>query len=232
MIEVHSLVKTFGLLPVLRGVELTVEPGECVALLGPNGAGKSTLLRILATLSRPTLGRVRVAGLDLPAEADEARRRLGVLAHHPLLYDDLTAEENLRFYARMYALPEADKRIATALEQVGLARRRGSLVRAFSRGMQQRLAIARAMLHDPQVLLFDEPFTGLDQSAAAMLEGLLREAVAKGRTVLMTTHDLAQAVASAGRVAILAHGKIAFEAPRSQIDAAAFPAQYAATVDA
>jgi heme exporter protein A len=232
MIEVRSLVKRFGLLPVLRGVEFEIEPGEFVALLGPNGAGKTTLLRILATLSRPTLGRVRVGGYDLPGQAAAVRRRLGVVSHHPLLYGDLTAEENLRFYGRMYGLAQAEARLRAALAQVGLARRGRDLVRTFSRGMQQRLSIARAILHDPEVMLFDEPFTGLDQDATAMLDGLLREVAAQGRTVLMTTHDLPRALASASRVMILSRGAIAFDAPRAQIDPAAFAARYDAVVHA
>ncbi|MBI3362788.1 MAG: heme ABC exporter ATP-binding protein CcmA [Chloroflexi bacterium] len=226
MIETHSLVKTFGLLRVLRGVELDIAEGEFVALLGPNGAGKTTLLRILATLSRPTLGRVRLAGHDLPARADAIRRRLGVVSHHPLLYGDLTAEENLRFYARMYGLTNAERRIAAVLEQVGLAKRRRDLVRTFSRGMQQRLAIARAILHEPEVMLFDEPHTGLDQDAAAMLDGVLRDVAATGRTVLMTTHDLRRALALAGRIAILSRGVIAFDKPKAQIEATRFAAEY------
>jgi heme exporter protein A len=229
VIEAHGLVKTFGLRPVLRGVELMVQPGEFVALLGPNGAGKTTFLRILATLSRPTLGRVRIAGLDLPGQAGEARRLLGVVSHLPLLYGDLTAEENLRC---MYALAQPGPRIATVLDQVGLGRRARDLVRTFSRGMQQRLAIARAILHEPEVILFDEPFTGLDQDAAEMLEGVLREVAARGRTALMTTHDLPRAVALAGRVAILSRGVIAFDAPAADIDPAAFTAQYGAIVHA
>jgi heme exporter protein A len=232
MIEAHSLVKTFGLRPVLRGVDFRIEPGEFVALLGPNGAGKTTLLRILATLSRPTLGRARVAGCDLPAQAGAVRRLLGVVSHQPLLYGDLTAEENLRFYGRMYGLADAQARIGEALKRVGLARRKQDLVRNFSRGMQQRLAIARATLHDPKVMLFDEPFTGLDQEAAAMLEGLLREVAAEGRTVLMTSHDLARALATASRVMILSRGSIAFDAPRAQIDPAGFAAQYEAALRA
>lgn len=231
MVEIHSLVKTFGLLPVLRGVELDIAEGEFVTLLGPNGAGKTTLLRILATLSRPTLGRVRVAGHDLPARADAIRRRLGVVSHQPLLYGDLTAEENLRFYGRMYGLTNADRRIAAVLEQVGLAKRRRDLVRTFSRGMQQRLAIARAILHEPEVMLFDEPHTGLDQDASAMLDGVLRDVAAKGRTVLMTTHDLQRGLGLAERVAILSRGVIAFDKPKSQIDPAAFAEKYQAVVN-
>src|SRR5574342_326663 len=178
MIETRGLTKAFGLRLVLKGVNLDVAPGECVALLGPNGAGKTTLMRILATLSKPTLGQVRIAGFPLPNGAAEARRRLGVVAHHTLLYSDLTAEENLSFYARVYGLEQPHARIGQVLEQVGLAARRRDLVRTFSRGMQQRLAIARALLPDPEVMLFDEPHTGLDQDASNMLDGVLREVAA------------------------------------------------------
>lgn len=230
MIQTRSLKKSFGLRPVLRGVDLEVAPGECLALMGPNGAGKTTLLRILATLSKPTAGLVRVAGLPLPAAAGDVRRRLGVVAHHTLLYSDLTAEENLRFYARLYGLTDAQPRIAAVLEQVGLARRRHDLVRTFSRGMQQRLAIGRAMLADPEVMMFDEPYTGLDPHAAAMLDQVLRDAQLQGRTVLLTTHDLSRALALADRVAILAHGVIAFSARCRDLEPGAFAETYAAAV--
>jgi heme exporter protein A len=209
MIEVRKLVKTFGLKPVLRGLELQVEPGEFVALLGPNGAGKTTLLRILASLARPNAGRVHVAGYALPRDAAAVRGKLGVVSHLPLLYGDLTAEENLRFYARMYDLTDIERRVAEALELVGLRPRRRDLVREFSRGMQQRLAIGRAMLHDPEVLLFDEPYTGLDQDAAQMLDELLRQVAGRGRTVLMTSHDLLRSASLATRLDILSRGVIA-----------------------
>jgi len=193
MIETRSLRKSFGLRPVLRGVDLAVAAGECVALMGPNGAGKTTLMRILATLSKPTMGSVRVAGYPLPAGASEVRQRLGVVSHHTLLYADLSAEENLAFYARLYAVRNPAPRIAAVLEQVDLSRRRRDLVRTFSRGMQQRLAIGRAVLHDPDVMLFDEPHTGLDQDASAMLDSILKTVAAQGRTVLMISHDLPHA---------------------------------------
>jgi len=212
VIETRALTKNFGLKPVLRGVDLDVAPGEFVVLFGPNGAGKTTLLRILATLSKPSFGRAAVAGFPLPAGAGEVRRRLGVVSHHTLIYGDLTAEENLRFYARMYGVPSPGKRIAEVLRQVGLSARRRDLARTFSRGMQQRLAIGRAVLHDPEVMLFDEPYTGLDQDASAMLDGVLREVAARGRTVLMTTHDLARGLAVADRVLILSRGVVAFSA--------------------
>jgi heme exporter protein A len=230
MIETHSLKKSFGLRPVLRGVDLEVAPGECLALMGPNGAGKTTLLRILATLSKPSAGLVIVAGLPLPAAAGHVRRRLGVVAHQTMLYIDLTAEENLQFYARLFGLVNAQPRIAAMLGQVGLAQRRHDLVRTFSRGMQQRLAIARALLHDPDVLMFDEPYTGLDPHAAGMLDQVLREARLAGRTTFLTTHDPARALALADRVAILARGVIAFSARCRDLEPLAFAETYAAAV--
>jgi heme exporter protein A len=171
-----------------------------------------------------------VAGFPLPAAAGEVRRRLGVVAHHTLLYNDLTAEENLRFYGRLYGLTDFSRRIEAVLEQVGLARRRNDLVRTFSRGMQQRLAIARALLHDPQVMMFDEPYTGLDPHAAAMLDQLLTSARDAGRTTLITTHDLARALDLADRVAILARGTIVYCAPCRGLSPATFAEAYAAAV--
>ncbi len=216
MIEVRKLYKRFGNKTILRDLDFQVAQGEFVALLGPNGAGKTTFLRILASLSRPTLGEVRIAGLGLPHQAAAVRRRLGVVSHLPLLYGDLTAEENLRFYGRMYAVEALDRRISEVLALVGLETRRRDLVRTFSRGMQQRLAIGRAVLHDPEVLLLDEPYTGLDQQACEMLDGVLRQVtlvavagvVGLSRTVVMTSHDLLRAADLAGRFDVLSHGTI------------------------
>jgi heme exporter protein A len=218
MIYVHKLVKRFGLKTVLKGLDFQVEQGEFVALLGPNGAGKTTFLRILSSLSRPSLGEIRVAGYRLPGQAASVRRRLGIVSHQPLLYGDLTAEENLQFYARMYNLSQADQRIHEVLELVGLASRRRDLVRTFSRGMQQRLAIGRAVLHDPEVMLFDEPHTGLDQDACEMLDTVLRDVAARGRTVVMTSHDLARVAALASRFDVLSRGVIAASIQRDQIN--------------
>ncbi len=208
MIEVHHLVKRFGLKVVLRNLEFEAQAGEFVALLGPNGAGKTTFLRILSSLSRQTLGQVRIASYTLPQQSAAVRRRLGVVSHMPLLYGDLTAEENLRFYGRMYAVPHLEARITEVLELVDLANRRRDLVRTFSRGMQQRLAIGRAVFHDPEVLLLDEPHTGLDQDACNMLDNVLRQVGALGRTVVMTSHDLARASELAQRFDVLARGVI------------------------
>jgi heme exporter protein A len=218
VIQVRRLIKRFGLKTVLRGLDFNVGQGEFVALLGPNGAGKTTFLRILASLSRPSLGEVRISGYQLPNQAAAVRRRLGVVSHLPLLYGDLTAEENLRFYGRMYGLVDLDTRIVEVLELVGLAARRRDLVRTFSRGMQQRLAIGRAVLHDPEVMLFDEPHTGLDQDACAMLDAVLREVAVRGRTVVMTSHDLARAADLASRFDVLSRGVIAASIQRAEID--------------
>ncbi|MEO8357832.1 MAG: heme ABC exporter ATP-binding protein CcmA [Chloroflexota bacterium] len=217
MITVKKLVKRFGLKTVLRGVDFDVQPGEFVALLGPNGAGKTTFLRILASLSRPSLGEVSVAGYRLPNEAAAVRARLGVVSHLPLLYGDLSAEENLRFYGRMYGIVDLEPRITEVLEMVGLDNRRRDLVRTFSRGMQQRLAIGRAVLHDPDVMLFDEPYTGLDQDASSMLDEVLKTVAAKGRTVVMTSHDLARAEELATRFDILSRGVITATATHKQL---------------
>ena len=217
MIEVKKLVKRFGLKSILRGLDFSVQPGEFVALLGPNGAGKTTFLRILATLSRPSLGHVQVAGHNLPQQAAQVRAKLGVVSHMPLLYPDLTAEENIRFYGRMYGIADMEARVTEVLEMVGLDNRRRDLVRTFSRGMQQRLAIGRAVVHDPEVMLFDEPYTGLDQDASEMLDDVLRSVAAKGRTVVMTSHDLARAEDLATRFDILSRGIIAASAKHEDL---------------
>ena len=217
MILVKKLVKRFGLKTILRGVDFQVQPGEFVALLGPNGSGKTTFLRILASLSRPSLGEVNIAGYKLPDQAAQVRARLGVVSHLPLLYSDLSAEENLRFYARLYGIINIPLRITEVLEMIGLEPRRRDLVRTFSRGMQQRLAIGRAILHDPDVMLFDEPYTGLDQDASSVLDDILQSVAGQGRTVVMTSHDLSRVEALATRFDILSRGVIAASKTRKQL---------------
>lgn len=218
IIEVRKLIKRFGLKNVLKGLDFRVEAGEFVVILGPNGAGKTTFLRILASLSRPSMGKINIAGFSLPDQAAAVRRRLGVVSHQPLIYGDLTAEENLQFFARMYNIPASNQRIPEVLKLIGLNARRRDLVRTFSRGMQQRLAIGRAVLHDPEVMLFDEPHTGLDQDAATMLDGILQEVAARGRTVVMTSHDLPRAADLASRIDILSRGVITASIQRDKID--------------
>jgi len=226
VIKVRNLVKAFGNRVVLKGVDLDVAEGEFLTLVGPNGAGKTTLMNVISTLTKPMGGQVHVAGYDLANGAVEARRRIGLVSHKTLLYDDLSAEQNLRFYARMYDLPDPDSRIEFVLQRVGLWGRQHDPVRTYSRGMQQRLAIARAMLHDPPILLLDEPDTGLDQHAAAMLTDLLHEVGATRRTVLMTTHNLERGLELGSRVAILAKGRIVFQATQSELDTDKFRTIY------
>ena len=217
VIEVSHLVKRFGPKIVLRNLDFSVAAGEFVALLGPNGAGKTTFLRILSSLSSPTMGKVRIAGQELPRQAAGVRRRLGVVSHLPLLYGDLTAEENLSFYGRMYSVEHLVQRIGEVLETVGLSGRRRDLVRTFSRGMQQRLAIARAVLHEPDVLLLDEPHTGLDQDACEMLDAVLRQVAARGRTVVMTSHDLTRIEDLASRFDVLTKGCIRASVQKTEL---------------
>lgn len=217
MIVVTRLVKRFGPKTVLRNLDFQAAQGEFVALLGPNGAGKTTFLRILSSLSRQTLGEVCIAGYSLPYQAAAVRRKLGVVSHLPLLYGDLSAEENLVFYGRMYGVERLDHRVGEMLDLVGLGNRRRDLVRTFSRGMQQRLAIGRAVLHDPEVLLLDEPHTGLDQDACEMLDGVLRQVAARGRTLVMTSHDLARVSDLATRFDVLTRGRIQASAHKTDL---------------
>ncbi|MCL4553202.1 MAG: ABC transporter ATP-binding protein [Candidatus Marsarchaeota archaeon] len=209
-IEVEGLTKSFGHFTALRGVSLSLPKGCFLTIMGPNGAGKTTLIRVLATLARPTSGRVSLCGFDLSRESVDARRLLGVVLHQTLLYDDLTAEQNLRFYGRLYRVPELNQRILEVAEEVGLALRLRDPVRTFSRGMQQRLAIARAILHNPSIMLLDEPDTGLDIAAAVRLKEILRRDSTHQRTVLMVTHNLERGLQACDRAAIMRRGRIVY----------------------
>lgn len=218
MIEVQGLVRRYGFRSVLRGLNLRVEAGQIVLVLGANGAGKTTLVRVLATLAGANAGSVRVAGCDLPRQAALARQQIGAVLHQPLLYPDLTVEENLRFYGRLYGVGCLPSRIDDVLMLTGLNTRRRDRVRSLSRGLQQRLAIARAILHRPQVMLLDEPYASLDGEASAMLTRLLLDQVARGCAVLITSHDVVHASQLAARVDILSGGVIARSVPGSQVE--------------
>lgn len=224
--QAQGVRKSFGFRTALADVDLELREGELVALLGPNGAGKTTLLRILATLTKPTSGTVHIFGLDAARQAQEIRRRISLLSHRTFLYEDLTAEQNLAFYARMYDLRDGAERAAELLEQVDLTHRRGDLVRTFSRGMQQRLALARALLHRPSLLLLDEPYSGLDPYAAETLSALLVDLRDQGCTVLLTTHDLAQGLALAERVLVLCRGRLVYDSPCSGATVTDFAVDY------
>ena len=212
-VAIDGVWKFYGDYPALRDVRLEAEAGSCLALIGRNGAGKTTLLRVVAGFSRPGRGKVRILGTE-PRETD-TRRKMGFIGHGISVYDELSAYENLMLYGRLYNLPDPKKSAMEWLERTGLERVRNGLVREFSRGMRQRLAVARAFLHDPSVLLLDEPFTALDDKAIAVLQRLLREALAAGKTIVMSTHQLREALELATHVALLGRGQVAFHGPRT-----------------
>ncbi len=226
MIKVRNLVKAFGSRVVLHNISFEIAAGEFVTLLGINGAGKTTLMSIISTLSKPTAGSIFIGDMDVQRHAAYIRRYIGLVSHKTLLYDDLSGEQNLRFYARMYDVQQPSARIETVLRQVGLWGRQKDPVRTYSRGMQQRLAIARAILHNPPILLLDEPDTGLDQGAATMLGDLLAAVGTAQRTVLMTTHNLERGLSLGNRVLMLANGKIAVDAPRADVSVEALSRFY------
>lgn len=212
VVEAENLTKVFGQHRALRGVDLKLDQGELLTIIGPNGAGKTTLLRCLAGLSKPSGGRVLLSGRELDEAPVEARRVVGFVSHETLLYDNLTALENLLFYGRIYDVADFRGRAEETMEQLGLAHRCDDPVRTLSRGMRQRLSIGRALLHRPSVVLLDEPHTGLDVEAQEMFEQTLDDLSRAGQTVLMTTHNLAIAANAAWRLAILAEGLIVHEA--------------------
>ncbi|HUS07618.1 MAG TPA: heme ABC exporter ATP-binding protein CcmA, partial [Bryobacteraceae bacterium] len=207
-VEVDGIWKYYGDFAALRGISFTAGQGTCLALLGRNGAGKTTLLRIIAGLSRQAKGSVRVLGAGIREQA--ARRRVGVLGHGIGIYDELSAEENLLLFGRLYGLENPQRSAAEWLERTGLSSVSQSVAREYSRGMRQRLAVARAFLHDPEVLLLDEPFTALDDRAIALLQGLLRSALEQGKTVVMSTHQLREAMELATHVGLINRGTLAY----------------------
>lgn len=223
----EGLRKNFRLNTVLAGVELALAPGEIVALTGPNGAGKTTLLKILATLIRPSRGRALVNGHDVVRDVALARASVGLLSHGSYVYDDLTAMENLRFWATLSNADAEARVLRSALQRVELDSGSGERVRTFSLGMKRRLALARLFLSSPQILLLDEPFAGLDQSGRKWLEEFLREFKARGGSALMTTHSFATGIGVADRVAILAGGRIALDRPSATMTSEEFHRLYA-----
>ena len=211
--EVRNVWKFYGDFPALREININAPAGSCVALLGRNGAGKTTLLRIMAGLSHAAKGEVLIDGQDIRTRA--ARQRIGVLGHGIGIYEELSAEENLTLFAKLYDLDRPKEVARRWLERTGLDRVASGLAREFSRGMRQRLAVARAFLHDPEVLLLDEPFTALDDRAIAFLQGLLRDALAAGHTVVMSTHQLREALELANTVTVLERGRVVHQGPRT-----------------
>ena len=215
LLEARGLQRSFGRVRILQGVDLSIRPGEALAVVGPNGAGKTTLLRLLAGLMRPTAGEIRILGQPLGSGDARLRRSIGLLSHQTLLYDDLTLLENLTFTARLYRLANPAGMARAALDHARLGDRASDLPRRLSRGLLQRAAIARALIHDPQVLLLDEPFTGLDANSADRLRADLQTRLRKGLGVVLVTHHLGEAWDLATRIAVLVDGRWAAEEPRT-----------------
>jgi heme exporter protein A len=225
-IEVEGLHFSFGAVHAVRGVSIEVERGTVLTIFGPNGAGKTTFLKVLAGLLRQSEGTVRIEGVEARRDAAGLRRLIGVISHHPYLYPQLTGRENLEFYGRMYGLKDPRSAALRMLEDMGLTSVGDREVSAYSRGMQQRLAVARALLHQPRVLLLDEPFTGLDHQARERLEALLGTLRDGEKTVVMTTHDIDEGLSLSDRVMVLSAGRKVLDAAAPGLDRASFLAQY------
>ncbi len=228
-IELDGVCKTFGTRRAVDGLTLSVPQGAFLSIFGPNGAGKTTLLRMLATLSRPTKGSIHLAGIDLKDEPDEARGHIGMISHKSMIYPDLTAEENLLLTARLYGIQDASARVRQMLDAVELDHRRLDVARTFSRGMTQRLSIARALIHDPDVVLLDEPYSGLDPHAVEIFDELIA-GVREGRTFVMVSHDLRKGFEACTHALVMARGQQVLFQPREEIDYDAFARVYHETV--
>lgn len=226
LVNASGLTRRYGPTRALDGLDLRLEQGDFLTIFGPNGAGKTTLLKTLACLVKPTAGSLSMFGFDPRVQPDMVKRRLGLIAHSGLLYGGLSARDNLIFFARLYDLSAPGRRTDAMLDEVGLRDRADDLVRTFSRGMQQRLSIARALIHDPDLVLLDEPYTGLDQHASRMLRGILEQVRGQGRTVVMVTHHLEEGLEVSTRLAIMIRGRLAWQAAAGRLSRDALEKQY------
>ena len=217
VLQAQGLVREYGSVIAVDGIDLSLARGEFLTIFGPNGAGKTSLLALLAGALRPSRGQVWLRGEALDFGEVEWRRRIGVLSHQSFLYGHLSAEENLRFYGQLFGLSDVDNVVRDKLQHLGLQERAASLVRDLSHGMRQRLALARALLHDPDIVLLDEPYTGLDPSAALVLQGVLSDLRDGRRTVVMVTHNLSEGVALATTVAIMNRGRFVWQGKRAEL---------------
>ncbi|GAB6171479.1 ABC transporter ATP-binding protein [Paradesulfitobacterium aromaticivorans] len=228
MIVAQGLTKRIGSKQILKSIDLEIRPGEFVSCFGPNGAGKSTTIKILALLSKPSNGELWIAGQKADTSNPVLRRKIGVISHNSLLYNNLTARENLLFYGQMYEVTNVNNRIAELLDDVGLTYAANDLVGTFSRGMQQRLSIARSLIHDPPILLMDEPYTGLDEMAKHILNTILGKLSASKHTVFLITHDFDQGLEQSDQALILVSGKIVFRCQPQNTTREEFRQQYLA----
>ncbi len=230
-IQAEGLKKSFGNFDALRGVDLHIKRGEFMTLFGPNGAGKTTLIKLLATLTSPTSGTLSVYGYDVRKDVNNIRSVIGVISHDPYLYDNLSAFENIKFFGTLYGLDDVDNRARSVIKQVGLEKRMNDLVRTFSRGMKQRLTVARAIVHEPKILLLDEPYTGLDQHGAQIFGEMLSDLKSQRRTILMTTHNIDEGLELSDRIGILAKGKIVLDCSKTEIERSGFKDLYISKVE-
>src|SRR6202165_4961096 len=224
-VEVVDLTREFGSRQAVAGVTFSLAPGECLALFGPNGAGKTTLLRVLAGLLRPTSGSARISGIALPG-GPLARSRVGLISHHTMLYDALSARENVSFSARLYGIRDARARVEDSVRIMSMLERADASVRSLSRGMQQRVSIARAMVHSPQLVLADEPYSGLDESGARALTALLQELRSAGTAIIVVTHNLAEGLSLSTHAAVMQRGKFVRYDASDRIDAKSYATTY------
>jgi heme exporter protein A len=225
-IAVRGLTKTFGSQRALRGIDLEVKAGESLVIFGPNGAGKTTLIKVLATIMNPSSGSIMIGGLDSRKNAEKVRRRIGVVSHQTFLYSNLTASENLEFYCRMYDVPAVRQRVKEVIAMVGMTSRLHDRVGTLSRGMQQRLSIARSLLHKPDIMLLDEPETGLDQQAIAIFREALQADGEEQCTVVLTSHNLERGLDMGERLLILNRGSIVFQGLTKLLDQAGLKEAY------
>jgi len=226
LVEFKKVNKKYGHIHALRDVSVSLNKGEFVSVFGPNGAGKSTFLKLLCTMTAPTSGQILYEGTPLNKLEDSFRSRFGVISHQPFLYSELTAMENLRFYAKMYGVENIDERIKVLLDKVELYKRRNDRVRGYSRGMLQRLSITRALLHDPEIVILDEPYTGLDTHASDILTRILVELFDEHKTIMMVTHNMKQGYDAASRLAIIKGGQLVFNEEKSNIGINEFEERY------
>ena len=229
IVEASDLTRAFGSRKAVAGVTFSLAPAECLAVFGPNGAGKTTLLRLLAGLLKPSSGSARLAGIPLPG-GTLARSRVGLISHHTMLYEALSARENVSFAARLYGIRDPRMRVDDALSRMSMLERADAPVRLLSRGMQQRVSIARAMVHSPQVILADEPYSGLDDSGARALTALLQELRAAGTAIIIVTHNLAEGLSLATHAAVMQRGRFVRYDRRSEIDVATYSGLYRESV--
>ena len=225
IVDVAELTREFGPRQAVAGVTFSLAPGECLALFGPNGAGKTTLLRVLAGLLKPTSGAARISGIPLPG-GPLARSRVGLISHHTMLYYALSARENVSFSARLYGIRDAGARVENSLQRMSMLERADAPIRSLSRGMQQRVSIARAMVHSPQLVLADEPYSGLDESGARALTALLQELRSAGTAIIVVTHNLVEGLSLATHAAVMQRGRFVRYDSAGSIDAKSYAATY------